>query len=118
MCLHSIKLPKSTQDRWGRKSDSSSGNGDSFTFGTFHDFIFNNLRATLANRQLVSQSFVVEPNEEDGGRTGTVAHILQISGVQDGKEVVANGVGVLQIGWDEEKMRRDVSMESFVLAFE
>jgi hypothetical protein len=36
--------------------------------------------------------------------------------VRDGKEVVANGLGVLQIRWDEEKMRRKVNMESIVLA--
>jgi hypothetical protein len=47
-----------------------------------------------------------------------VAHILQLSAVRDGKEVVANDVGVWKIGWDEEKMRREVNMESIVLAFE
>ena len=99
-------------------TDIASGDGQPFTFHSFHSYIFDNLRATLTNRQLVSQSFVVEPTEADGGRTGTVAHILQISAVQGGKEVVANGVGVLQIGWDEENKRREVTMESFVLAFE
>ena len=101
-----------------READILSGNARPFTFESFHEFVFDNLRMTLTNRQLVSQSFVVEPTADDGGRTGTVAHILQISGVQDGKEVVANGVGILQIGWDEKKMRRQVVMESFVLAFE
>jgi hypothetical protein len=103
-----------------RDDDSNliSGDGQPFTFNSFHDYIFNNLRTTLTNRQLVSQSFVVEPEEKDGGRTGTVAHILQLSAIQDGKEVIANGVGVLQIGWDEEEMRRVVKMESFVLAIE
>ncbi|KAE9379842.1 hypothetical protein N431DRAFT_121199, partial [Stipitochalara longipes BDJ] len=96
----------------------TSGDGQPFTFNSFHTYIFDNLRTTLTNRQLVSQSFVVEPTEGDGGTTGTVAHILQISAVQGGKEVVANGVGVLQIGWNEENSRREVTMESFVLAFE
>ena len=96
----------------------TSGDGKPFTFNSFHNYIFNNLRTTLTNRQLVSQSFVIETTEADGGRTGMVAHILQLSAVQGGKEVVANGVGVLQIGWNEENMRREVTMESFVLAFE
>jgi hypothetical protein len=47
-----------------------------------------------------------------------VAHILQFAGIQDGKEVIENGVRVSQIGWNEEKMRREVNMESFVLVFD
>jgi hypothetical protein len=91
-----------------RDSDSNlmSGDGQPFTFNFFHDYIFNNLHTTLTNRQLVSQSFVVEPTEKDGGGTGTVAHILQLSAIQGGKEVIANGVGVLQIGWNGEEMKR------------
>jgi hypothetical protein len=79
-------------------SNTYSGDGQPFTFNSFHNFIFNNVRATLTNRHLVSQSFVVEPTTGDGGRTGTVAHIIQLSGIQDGKEFVAKGVGVSQIG--------------------
>jgi len=52
------------------------------------------------------------------GRTGSVAHVVKLSGVQDGKDVIINIVAVVQIGWDKEQERRQVEMESFVLAFE
>jgi hypothetical protein len=47
----------------------------------------------------------VELKVGDGGSTGTVDHIIQLSGIKDGKQVIGNGVGVSQIGWNEEEMR-------------
>ena len=42
----------------------------------------------------------------------------QFSALQDGKEVIVTMVGVLQIGWDEVKMRRQLTIESFLLVVE
>jgi len=58
---------------------------------------------------------VPTPGDIDG-RTGTVAHIAEISGVQDGKEVTGKDVSVLQVGWNEKEMRRQVVMETSILA--
>ncbi|KAE9377320.1 hypothetical protein N431DRAFT_480390 [Stipitochalara longipes BDJ] len=90
--------------------------GRPLTYKATHDLIFQ-LRSTITNRQLISHSFVVAPTPGDTeGRTGSVAHIAQFSGVQDGKEIVGNDVAVFQIGWNEKEMRRQVVMESSVLA--
>lgn len=60
----------------------------------------------------------MQPSSDDKqeGRTGTVAHVVKLSGVKDEEEVVIDIVAVLQIGWDEGKHRRQVVTESFVLA--
>jgi hypothetical protein len=93
-------------------------NGVKYTFKALHDLIFAT-RSRLTNRQLLSQTIVVAPTPGDGeGRTGTVSESHQFSALQDGKEVIVTIVGVLQIGWDEVKMRRQLTMESFLLVVE
>lgn len=94
------------------------GNGVKYTFKTLHDLIFAT-RSRLTNRQLLSQTIVVAPTPGDEeGRTGTVSESHQFSALQDGKEVIVTMVGVLQIGWDEVKMRRQLTIESFLLVVE
>jgi hypothetical protein len=48
------------------------------------------------------------------GITGWVAHTIEISRIQDGKEVKGDIVVVLKVGWVEKTRRRIVEMESFV----
>lgn len=87
-----------------------SENGKPLNFRTFFDFIVS-LRRDISNRQLVSQSFVVAPADEEG-KTGQVAHTTHFSGVQDGKDVEGTIVSVLNIGTD--KGQRIIKTESFV----
>lgn len=51
---------------------------------------------------------------DDEGRTGSIAHKIVVSGIQNGKEVEGEIVAVLKIGWDEDEGRRVVVTESFV----
>ena len=88
-----------------------SENGHLQDFNTFREFVVQT-RKELSNRQLISQSFVVNPADPEG-RSGTVAHIVNISAVRDGKEVTGTLVAVLNIKF--EGGRRLVEMESFVL---
>lgn len=77
------------------------------------------LRSSLTNCQMVSTYVVVVPTPGDlEGRTGTVAHIEHITVVQDGKEWTGKGASVLQVGWNEKEMRRQIVLatDSFVLA--
>jgi len=99
-------------------SPNHSDNGKPLNFKNFNTFLIET-RASLTNRQLISQSFLVVPTPGDEeGRTGTVAHTSKLSGILQEKEVVGNVVAVLQIGWDEELGRRQVFMETFCLGFE
>ena len=45
-----------------------------------------------------------------------MAHVVKLSGLKEGREVMVDIVAVLQIEWDEERERRQVVTESFVLA--
>ena len=72
------------------------------------------LRKNVSDRQLVSQPFLVVP-DDDKGVTGDVAHTLEISGIQNEKEVVIKVVAVLRIGFDRGRNRRVIDMENFVL---
>lgn len=85
-------------------------NGTALNFKTFFQFLIN-LRQSLTNRFLVSQSFVV--SSTDGGITGTVAHTSHLTGVEEGKEVKGTIVALLQIGI--EHGQRVVEEETFVL---
>ena len=82
------------------------------TFKTFFEFV-SQTRKTLTNRQLVSQSFVVQP-EDAAGTTGVVAHTSHISGVENGKPVTGTVVSVLKIGFLAKQDRRVVLTENFV----
>ena len=88
-------------------------NGQSFTFETFFTFVAN-FRKEITNRQLVSQSFVVQP-EDAAGTTGVVAHTSHITGVEDGKPVTGTVVSVLKIGFLAKQNRRVVLTENFVI---
>ncbi|KAB5576329.1 hypothetical protein GE09DRAFT_1216036 [Coniochaeta sp. 2T2.1] len=89
------------------------GNGETFDRDSFKDFVVE-LRRTVSDRQLVSQSFLVVPDDARG-ITGDVAHTLEMSGVQKGKEVVIKVVAVLRIIYDHKRNKRVIDMESFVL---
>lgn len=71
-----------------------------------------NLRKAISDRRLVHESFVVAP-ANSGGQTGTVAHSFQFTGIQDGSNVKATVVAVVNVGLDD-KGDRKVKMESFV----
>jgi hypothetical protein len=49
------------------------------------------------------------------GITGDVAHNVELSGIQDGKNVTIKIVAVLRIIFDEKAGKRLIDMESFVL---
>jgi hypothetical protein len=59
----------------------NSNNSRPLSFKATHDLIFQ-LRSTITNRQLICHSFVVAPTAGDiEGKTRSVAHIAQFSGV-------------------------------------
>ncbi|KAE9377677.1 hypothetical protein N431DRAFT_434826 [Stipitochalara longipes BDJ] len=88
--------------------------GRPLTFKQYHDFVFQ-LRSTFTNRQLVTQTDLVELTPGDAeGRTGTVGHTQTFTALQNGKPVSVSSVSVAQVGWDEKKQRRQAVMESFV----
>ena len=72
-------------------------------------------RQAFSNRQLVSQSFVVAPADQEG-ETGLVAHTIHFSAISQGKEVTGTIVAVLKIGL--EKGARKVVTESFVFVLD
>ena len=93
--------------------ENASGNGENFDRQGFKDFIAE-FRSTVFDRQLISQSFVVVPDDARG-ITGDVAHNVELSGIQQGKDVIIRIVAVLRIIFDHKTDRRLINMESFVL---
>jgi hypothetical protein len=83
-------------------------------FQSFREFTVE-LRESVSNRQLVSQSFVAHPDDPEG-KSGTVAHIVKFSGVKDRKEIIGDVVAVFNIEIIDGGRRR-VGMESFILAY-
>jgi hypothetical protein len=77
---------------------STSGNGTPFTFSAFHDML-RTLRATISERKLISESFVVGTLADPTGKSGALAHTAVFSGVKDGVEVTGTTVAVLKIVW-------------------
>lgn len=63
----------------------------------------------------MSQSFVVDP-ADDAGLTGTAAHTLVASAIQQEKQVEIKVVSVIKIIFDEKAGRRKIQTESFVLS--
>lgn len=90
-----------------------SGNGENFDREGFKDFLAE-FRRTVFDRQLVSQSFLVVPDDATG-ITGSVAHTIELSGIQEGKDVVIKIVAVLKIIFDQKMHKRLIDMESFIL---
>jgi hypothetical protein len=98
----------------------SSGNGTPLTFSGFHD-VLRTLRATISERKLISESFVVGTPADPTGKTGALAHTSVFSGVKDGVEVTGTVVAVLKIVWvhgSEHKHggHRLIVTESFISA--
>lgn len=71
-----------------------------------------NLRSTVSDRRLVSESFVVMVGDPEG-RTGTVAHSFQLTGSQAAEDVKLTIVAVVKVELNE-KLQRLIKMESFV----
>jgi hypothetical protein len=88
-----------------------SKNGTLQDFKTFCAFVVET-RKELSNRQLLGQKVVINPTDPEG-KSGTVAHIVDISAFKDGKEVTGTLVAVPNIKF--EYGRRLIEMESFVL---
>lgn len=97
-------------------SHDSSGNGEDFDRASFKEFIAD-FRATVIDRQLINQSFVVVPEDAEG-KAGSVAHILEMSGIQQGKNITIKIVAVLNIIFDQKTNSRLIKMESFVLGID
>jgi len=96
--------------------ENASGNGEDFDRQGFKDFIAE-FRSTVFDRQLISQSFVVVPDDARG-ITGDVAHNVELSGIQQGTDVIIRIVAVLRIIFDHKMGKRLINMESFVLQTE
>ena len=97
-----------------------SDNGKPLNFTQFLKFV-ENLRAGLSNRKLVSESFVVGTPTDPKGKSGAIAHISHITGIQEGKKVKTAVVGVLNVHWVEDPKEeagghRVIVSESFVVA--
>ena len=80
---------------------------------SFKEFIAE-IRDTVIDRQLLNQSFVVVPDDPEG-KAGSVAHIIEMSGIQQGKHVTIKIVAVLKIIFDQRRNTRLIKMENFVL---
>lgn len=91
----------------------TSGNGEDFDRNSFKEFIAD-FRTNVIDRQLINQSFVVVPEDAEG-KAGSVAHVLEMSGIQQGKHITIKIVAVLKILFDSKSNSRLIKMESFVL---